>query len=192
MIIHHLINCDERSLYVYHFQVMTEFVLGHALLMIFSFVTGHFADMIILLLSFDMLRQSTGGFHCKTNIGCVITSFSACSLIFLIQNYISSIGILYQTGGLLSMIFIFCAGAVNHPDLHWSEDELNAAKKRTRKTVLLFIILQIVAVYVGLNERYIYYFDAGIILCAVFLVLAFLISGKGGSKYEDGYAEKVS
>lgn len=39
-----------------------------------SFLTGKTKEVIILLISFGLLRQLSGGFHLKSNIGCILLS----------------------------------------------------------------------------------------------------------------------
>ena len=108
MINNGIINEDERAIYAYNLQVIIESIVGHAILLIIATLCGHFLDIFVFLLSFDLLRRSTGGFHCKTNIGCITLSTLVCILVIVVQRFIEPIILYYQGGGdIVNDIYIF-------------------------------------------------------------------------------------
>ncbi|MUG64727.1 hypothetical protein CHH75_04155 [Paenibacillus sp. 7541] len=49
-----------------------------------SLITGNTREVVIILLSFGLLRQLSGGFHLQSNVGCILlSSFLFTSLSFL-------------------------------------------------------------------------------------------------------------
>ncbi|ASA23177.1 accessory gene regulator ArgB-like protein [Paenibacillus donghaensis] len=50
-----------------------------------SFITGHTSEAAIVLLSFALLRQLTGGMHLKTNLQCVLVSTGVFTVITLLD-----------------------------------------------------------------------------------------------------------
>lgn len=62
----------------------------------------------------------------------------------------------------------------------WTPDELSAAKRKTRLTVTVFLILLVVFNVLDVEGKYIYFFSIGIVQCAISLALAQILK-KGGS-----------
>ena len=180
MLKHDIIDDKESAIYSYHIQVILEAAVGHAILLSLASLTGHFIEILLFLLSFDILRGSTSGYHCKTNVGCLILSTIACSTVVLLENLALS-HILYCQGGvIMSMIFIILVGAVNHPNMGWSDEELKAAKKSSRVKILVLFLFLSVLDCLGIEKRYLYCFGMGIIQCSISLVLVHF-SRKGAS-----------
>lgn len=103
-----VINEEERAIYTYNLQVIIESLVGHAILLIIAALCGHFLDIFIFLLSFDLLRRSSGGFHCKTNTGCIVLSSLVCIITVVFQRFIETILLYYQGGGdSINDIYIF-------------------------------------------------------------------------------------
>lgn len=98
MIANDVIGADERAIYSYHIQVMLESVVGHAIILLFAALTGHLVEILLFLLSFGILRESTSGYHCKTSVGCFLLSSLACASVVLLKA-LSLKYILYYKGG---------------------------------------------------------------------------------------------
>lgn len=81
MIANEIISDDDRAIYSYHLQVILETVVGHAILLTLAALAGHFIEVALFLLSFNILRNSTSGYHCKTNTGCILLSAFSCVLV---------------------------------------------------------------------------------------------------------------
>jgi accessory gene regulator B len=184
MIANDVIGDDERAIYSYHIQVMLESVVGHAILLLIAAMSGHFVEILLFLLSFGILRGSTSGYHCKTSVGCFVLSSLACAFVVLLKD-LALRYILYCQGGLIiSMIIIFLVGAINHPNMGWSDEELKAARRSSRiKDLILFLLLFILD-YLGIEKTYLYCFGMGIVQCSISLVIVNL-KGKGGKDDEE-------
>lgn len=183
MIDNGIISEEERATYIYNLQVILESIVGHAILLVIAAILGHFYEVLVFLFSFDLLRRSTGGFHCKTNIGCITLSVLICTIVVVLQHYIDASNLYYQSGVILSMIFVFLTGAVNHPDMDWTLDELRVAKRRTRIIIVVLLFLFSVLNFLKIESRYFYFFSMGIVQCAISLGLAKLLK-KGGNENE--------
>lgn len=98
MIANDLISADDCAIYSYHLQIMLETIIVHAILLSVAAITGHFIEIFLFLISFDILRGSANGYHCKTSVGCFLLSSLACASVVLLKalslNYI-----LYYKGG---------------------------------------------------------------------------------------------
>lgn len=98
MIANDIIGADERAIYSYHVQVMLESVVGHTIILLFAALTGHLVEILLFLLSFGILRESTSGYHCKTSVGCFVLSSLACVSVVVLKTLFLRY-ILYYQGG---------------------------------------------------------------------------------------------
>ena len=98
MIANDVIGADERAVYSYHVQIILESIVGHAIILLFATLTGHFVEILLFLLSFGILRGSTSGYHCKTSAGCFLLSSLACASVVLLKD-LALRYILYYQGG---------------------------------------------------------------------------------------------
>ncbi|WP_370511654.1 accessory gene regulator B family protein, partial [Paenibacillus odorifer] len=60
-------------------------MFGIALSLLISILTGKTSEVIIIILSFALLRQLSGGYHIKSSDGCVIFTVFLFTLISLIS-----------------------------------------------------------------------------------------------------------
>ena len=184
MIANDVIGDDERAIYSYHIQVMLESVVGHSIILLIAAMSGHFVEILLFLLSFGILRGSTSGYHCKTSVGCFVLSSLACAFVVLLKDLALRYILYYQGGLIISMIIIFLVGAINHPNMGWSDEELKAARRSSRiKDLILFLLLFILD-YLGIEKTYLYCFGMGIVQCSISLVIVNL-KGKGGKDDEE-------
>ena len=171
MIANDVIGDDERAIYSYHIQVMLESVVGHSIILLIAAMSGHFVEIFLFLLSFGILRGSTSGYHCKTSVGCFVLSSLACAFVVLLKDLALRYILYYQGGLIISMIIIFLVGAINHPNMGWSDEELKAARRSSRiKDLILFLLLFILD-YLGIEKTYLYCFGMGIVQCSISLVI---------------------
>lgn len=84
----------------------------------------------------------------------------------------------------MSMIFIVLIGAVNHPNIQWSDNELKAAKLITRVKVLCLVAIIIALDFLKIGKRFLFSMGLGIVFCAI-TILVEIIREKGGESYED-------
>ena len=78
-----------------------------------------------------------------------------------------------MSGGVtISMIFVIYIGAINHPDLCWSNEEYAKAKKYTRSVVIIIFTLFLLFDSVSTDKCYLYYWGMGIVVCSLSLLLS--------------------
>ena len=130
---------------------------------------------MIFAISFVRLRQTTGGFHADSFHGClfgsVLTFLLAIEYIApLVGCYVEAMAILL----FLSVVCILYFSPVNHPNLGLSQEE------RKRHKYLCLIVLRAELGIIGFGEYLKLYFQrymvAAVILCAVYILLAKIIS----------------
>lgn len=183
MIANDVISADDRAVYSYHLQVMLEAILCHVILLSMAAITGHFIEIFLFLLSFDILRGSASGYHCKTSVGCFLLSSIVCALVVLMRDLFLRYILQYQGGLIISMIIIFLVGAINHPNMGWSDEELSKAKRSSRIKILIMLILLFILDFLGIEKVYLYCFSMGIVQCSISLVIV-ILGRKGGHSDE--------
>lgn len=183
MIANDVISADDCAVYSYHLQVMLEAILCHVILLSMAAITGHFIEIFLFLLSFDILRGSASGYHCKTSVGCFLLSSIVCALVVLMRDLFLRYILQYQGGLIISMIIIFLVGAINHPNMGWSDEELSKAKRSSRIKILTVLILLFILDYLGIEKMYLYCFSMGIVQCSISLVIV-ILGRKGGHNDE--------
>ncbi len=82
------------------------------------------------------------------------------------------------------MIIIFLVGAINHPNMGWSDEELSKAKRSSRIKILILLILLFILDFLGIEKVYLYCFSMGIVQCSISLVIV-KFKGKGGGRSDD-------
>ena len=98
MIANDLISDADRAIFSYHLQIMLETIIVHAILLSMAAITGHFIEIFLFLLSFDILRGSANGYHCKTSVGCFLLSSIVCALVVLMRDLFLRYILQYQGG----------------------------------------------------------------------------------------------
>jgi len=183
MIANDLISDADRAIYSYHLQIMLETIIVHAILLSMAAITGHFIEIFLFLLSFDILRGSANGYHCKTSVGCFLLSSIVCALVVLMRDLFLRYILQYQGGLIISMIIIFLVGAINHPNMGWSDEELSKAKRSSQIKILIMLILLFILDFLGIEKVYLYCFSMGIVQCSISLVIV-ILGRKGGHSDE--------
>jgi accessory gene regulator B len=89
----------------YALIVILNAVFGVALTLLISFFTGKTNEVIIIILSFAILRQLSGGYHIKSSDGCVIFTVLLFTSISLVSLNSITIIILNSISVLLALIF---------------------------------------------------------------------------------------
>ncbi len=81
--------------------------------------------------SFFLLRRRTSGYHAMTPAGCLRVAIVLESLFFLCLYPRLNVVIMIICGG-LSAAVIFCLAPYDHPNMHFTDDELQALRFRGR------------------------------------------------------------
>ncbi len=83
------------------------------------------------LISFFLLRRRTSDYHAMTPAGCLCVAIVLESLFFLCLYPRLNVVIMIICGGLSASV-IFCLAPYDHPNMHFTDDELQALRFRGR------------------------------------------------------------
>lgn len=108
LITHHIIPEDKRAAYTYGFELLFEKLFFYGIILIIALLTKTLIFSILFMFSYKMLRQYTGGFHCKTAEVCLVVSvlIYLLALLLYLLNFDSTKFVL-AIGTIVSFIIIF-------------------------------------------------------------------------------------
>ena len=141
MIEQDIISEDEKEYYEYAISVNIEKITGFLILGAIALILSEIVGMIVFSVSFICLRKYSGGYHCKTEIGCFILSFI---VIFLSVETAGLINICASACSiviLISCMIIVSVGAINNPQINWDDEQLSYAKKKTRQCAIVETVI---------------------------------------------------
>ena len=76
------------------------------------------------------------------------------------------------------MIFIFFVGAINHPNMRWSDGELKLAKAKSRKVTIVIGAVLLLLNYINAGSLIIYFYCSGVLYCALLLMIQMIMKGE--------------
>lgn len=159
---------------IYSMTLVLEKLVACTILFGVSFLLGKFMEGMVFVVCFLMLRQTTGGFHANTFLGCLIGSISTVVLVLevlatLLAKHIVIFGVLC----VLSIIVILFFTPVNHPDLMLTLEEQK--KCRCWGRGVLFVEIGMVTAGYILQRQWQQYIMISIIVCAIYIIVAKLL-----------------
>ena len=165
-----IIKEDDVKFYAYSIQLMLERVIGFTLIGIFALVFKAFFEIAIFTVVFSLIRTSSDGIHCKTSIGCFISSVLMALSTIPVSNWIISYPLLCMASVVLSAGIIFYIGTIRDPNLDLSDIEFIHLKKRSRIgiSILSPIILGLLLIFP--DNHLVYYAALGVVYNALSLI----------------------
>lgn len=169
-----ILKGEHREEYEYVLTVKFEKFTAYAILLFAALLIGKPLQGMLFAATFAALRQTTGGFHAESFLGCL--SGSVLTLLLVVKIIVplsEGHAEVIRCVLLLSIICILCFAPVNHPNLALTKEE------RKKHRYLCVCVLGIELMFVGIGD-YLHmdiqwYVAASVILCAVFLILAKII-----------------
>lgn len=165
-----IIKEDDVKFYAYSIQLMLERVIGFTLIGIFALVFKAFFEIAIFTVVFSLIRASSDGIHCKTSIGCFISSVLMALSTIPVSNWLIGYPLLCMASVVLSAGIIFYIGTIRDPNLDLSDIEFIHLKKRSRIGISILgpIILSLLLIFP--DNHLVYYAALGIVYNALSLI----------------------
>ena len=121
-------------------------IIGIIPFAVLAVLLSDFWCALCFISSFCFLRSRINGYHSKTLIGCILVSFTiemlSFKIIYPILTPITSLVI-----SIVCFVILIIFAPYNHPNMHYSDDEVLALKKSIRHRVaVLFLFLSILLV----------------------------------------------
>ena len=170
-----MIDKDDISIYAYNLQVFLERTIAFAGIFIIAGVIGYLLETVIFVVSFSLIREFAGGYHCKTFLGCFFLSMVTILLsIPMVMYFRTSISI-YFIAVLLSMLLVLFIGSTTDIDSGFTDEEIQLVKHMGRYMGVLIASISLLA-YQFESTRYIsFYIGTSVIQVAFYLIIAKII-----------------
>lgn len=156
---------------IYGLTVALEKIIVYSVFLCIAFLTRKLMEGVVFLIPFLVLRQTTGGFHAKTRLGCLMGSGITLLVALEITSPLADEYLVIFCGLLvLSVVCILCFAPVNHPNLMLTKEEIQRHRYWSRGvlTTELFIIIVGYLLHMWWQQ----YIMMAIIICAVFIWIA--------------------
>ena len=179
-----MIDLDDIDFAAYYFENGILKVIGCILTVIIAVITGSFPGLMIFYVFYSMLRKYSGGFHCSTQLRCLL--LSAITLFAIVAVKTAAFDIVKNICGgvhMLSSLIILIFGTVNHPNLDLNERELALNKRKARLVVTFELSVILLAMLMHVRSEYVFYMSMGITVNAISMIAAKL-SGQEVTTHE--------
>lgn len=173
-----IIKEDDLRFYAYSIQLLLEKTIGLILIGIFALVFKAFIEIAVFLIVFAVIRSYSDGIHCKTSIGCFISSVLMALSTIPVTTWLIEYPVVCITGVLISMAVILVIGAIYDPNLDLSEEEFIRHKKMTRILILIVGPIVLCLLFLFSNNQLVYYSALGIIYNALSLMAVKITKGE--------------
>ena len=156
LITHKIIAEEKREAYMYGFELFFEKIFFYGIILIIAILTKTLIFSVLFTLSYKMLRQYTGGFHCKTAELCLVVSvliYLLAILLYLLDMDLvkSVLGI----GAFLSTILIFVFSPRESKNRPLGSEEKK--KYRAMSIIISAIIVIVAAISYRLDISFLFY-----------------------------------
>lgn len=131
MIERRLISEDDRELYLYGLQLLSERLIGLCSMVIVCVLLSRFFEGLVFYLGYSLLRKYAGGFHAEKFITCYLSS--VVTMVFCcVLSYIPFAMNICAVLGAVSVVIIFLLAPVEHSAKPLDEQEVKRYRKFTR------------------------------------------------------------
>lgn len=138
-----IIKYDDREIYVYGFLAVFSTVINFFLVLIIGIFAGLFFETLIFLLGFALLRCYCGGYHAKTQSGCVLSFAAIYGLSMVLYYFIPG-----EYGRLFSMVsagacivFIYIFAPIEHKNRTFVGNEYKQFRLMSRIIALVYVLI---------------------------------------------------
>lgn len=165
-----LIQVDEIDIYIYGLQLIISSILGISIILFLGIISERLTDSLIFLFCFIILRQYSGGYHAN--------SYLKCNLYFISIFLLTEAAVIYTqakykdvlTVGLICISFVIILRFA--PIDNINKKLSNSQKLKNKKiTLIIFVILITISIFMKVNDVNYYYNIAVTILSVTALII---------------------
>lgn len=167
-----MIDGEDISIYAYNLQVKSERFVAFAGAFIIATIIGYLLETIVFVTAFALVREFTGGYHCKTFLGCFFLSVTTILLsIPLVLIYEKHLCVFFITVA-ISLILILLIGSTSDIDSGFSEEEIKLVKRMGRYMCVFVVALMLLAYQIHTIRQLSLYIGTSVIQVAFYLIIA--------------------
>lgn len=148
-----IIDIDQHENYSYGLELFLFKFTLYIIILIISLLTNTFLISLIFTVSYLLLRQYTGGYHCKTAEACMITSIFIYVLMLLLYNTeVGSFSLLCFALNAISYLVIFINAPIENENNPLEISEIKAYRIISIIVSSVLIVLCVVLHLLSLNN----------------------------------------
>ncbi len=156
LITHNVVLEEKREAYTYGLELFFEKLFFYGIIFIIALFTQTLAFSTLFIFLYKMLRQYTGGFHCKTAENCLVVSVMIYLIILLLYKLnLNLIEFALIMGTFISIIIVFIFSPRESKNRPLENEE--KIRYRVRSIVIAVITALIAAVSYRINISTIFY-----------------------------------
>lgn len=160
-----MISQEDKDWFIYSLQVVIEKIIGYVSILLLAMMFNCFFQTVLFLLVFSGVRQYSGGFHLKHFWSCYLLSIGLYVIFVLIfQKYRFEFSLIEMLIVFFIVLGIFCIGAVNNQEVHWSNKEQSEKSALTKLMAVLAFFSIIGLKIAGVEDSYLWFMGFGICL----------------------------
>lgn len=174
LITHHIVSEEKREAYTYGFELLFEKLFFYGIILIIALLTKTLIFSVLFVFSYKMLRQYTGGFHCKTAEVCLVVSVLIYLLVLLLYMLNFDLGeFILSISTMVSLIIIFLFSPRESENRPLESEEKR--KYRTISIITAAVIAIIATISYRLNISLLFYSTSCSLTADAVLILLSLI-----------------
>ena len=177
-----IIDKREYFIYKYNLQLIIERAITLLPIIVACIVMHRIIEMTVFLIAFALLRKYSGGYHCKSFMGCFVMSNISCLATIPIASLLENNYMVFLVLEILAAFIAIHIGSINNQYIDWTQDEFVKAKRLNRIICLIVLLCSLtIGVFYSLRT-YSVYIGIGLIQTSISLMLYKIIK-EGGIGY---------
>jgi accessory gene regulator B len=147
LISNEIITAENRDIYIYGLQQGMLMVINIATILVIGIAFNMVLESTIFLLTFIPLRSNAGGYHAKNQARCYLYSIVMITVTLICIKVVPWTGVICFSLTVVTGAIIFFFAPVEDANKPLDQMEKAVYKKRTRKTLSLFVLLILLFCY---------------------------------------------
>lgn len=146
-----IISRDQVAWFIYGLEKRLFTIVASVPFLLLAIAITGFPCAVCFFAAFFFLRKYIGGFHANSALGCLIFSLlSELVLFFLLYPVLNAIAVLCIV--VTGIVLTYILAPYNHPNMHLTEEEFAACRKKSRSHIWAISALVLAAGICGLEE----------------------------------------
>ncbi len=156
LIANDIVSDENRDAYIYGLELLIPQILFYIGLLVISLFTKTLLLSLLFVVTYKVLRQYTGGFHCKSAEACLVVSVLIYLILLLLFNFrLAIVDMLLITVSITASVILFRFSPVE--DKNKPLDDIEKIKYRRLSVIVTILAIFLIIISFFLNLRKIFY-----------------------------------
>lgn len=156
LIINDIISDENQEAYIYGLELLIPQIIFYLGILVIAIFTKTILLSLLFVITYKVLRQYTGGFHCKSAEACLVVSILIYLPLLLLFNLnLALIDMVLVTASIIASVILFRFSPIE--DKNKPLDSIEKRAYRRFSIVVIIIAIFAVLIFFLLNIRAIFY-----------------------------------